>query len=97
MSDNVPFKPPHEVDKSGYPTEPLLRQLQIKLGGLAVEWRGLHHRGDEKQNDIVTQYHETMKRLYELGWDDILDIDAELPDKLMPQEYLRRHPNIGQK
>lgn len=81
------FKPPHKVDNIGYPIDPELRALQRHLGILAQELRG-RARGDsdEKQWKIDLEYHTTMKKLYDLGWDDILDIDAELPEHLMPEE-----------
>jgi len=84
---------PHEVDASGYPTDPHLRALQAKLGDLAAEWREVY-RGVEGQRDIVSDYHAVMAELYALGWDDMLDIDAELPEVLMPAEYVKRHPRV---
>lgn len=78
------FKPSHEVDEFGFPTDPELRRLEDRLGDLAGMWRGTY---DEK---VVQEYHATMARLYELGWNDVLDMESELPDSLMPEEYLRR-------
>ena len=88
-----PFKPPHEVDDLGYPVDPIMRNLQRQLSYLAGELRGMA-RGDldEAQWEIVREYHAVMKQLYEMGWDAILDMEAELPEHLMPEEYLRRHP-----
>lgn len=90
-----PFQPPHEVDKWGHPTDPKMRQLQFILGNLAAEWRG-QARGDsdDKQAEIVEEYHSIMNQLYEMEWDAILDIVAELPDELMPEEYILRHPPV---
>lgn len=91
-----PFKPPHKVDKSGYPVDPVLRNLQKQLGILAAELRGMPQEDtDEKQRQIVEEYRATMDQLYELGWDDILDIEAELPEHLMPEEYTKRHPPLS--
>jgi hypothetical protein len=84
---------PHEIDELGYPTDPVLRQLEDRLGYLAGEWGGVR-RGVDRQDDIVKEYHQTMQKLYELGWDGVLDIDCELPDRLMPEEYLKRHPTL---
>lgn len=77
---------PHDVDNLGYPVDPELRQLESYLGELAARWRGTY------REDIVQEYHATMSLLYELGWDAILDVESELPDELMPEQYLRRHP-----
>lgn len=85
---------PHEVDELGYPTDPEMNQLQGHLGDLAADWRDVA-RGLDGQDQIVREYHATMERLYELGWDDVLDVEAELPDYLMPGEYLRRHRSGG--
>lgn len=83
----------HEVDKFGYPVDPVLRHLENRLADLAGEWRGVR-RGVDGQDDIVREYHEIMEKLYSLGWDGILNIDDELPDRLMPEEYRRRHPRV---
>ena len=89
------FKPPHKVDKYGYPIDPEMRRLQKRLGTLAAEFRGtVQDKSDERQKSILNEYHETMDTLYKLGWDDILDFTAELPDYYMPEEYLRRHPTL---
>jgi hypothetical protein len=82
---------PHKVNELGYPLDPQLNALESKLCILASSWRGSW--GDPlKQEEIVREYHTTMEKLYSLGWDAVLDIDCELPDRLMPEEYLRRHP-----
>ena len=86
----------HEKDKIGYPTDPKLRQLEFRLGDLVGEWRGSFD-SSLKQEQIVQEYHSTMQLLYDLGWDDILDAESELPDQLMPPEYLRRHPTLDSK
>jgi hypothetical protein len=84
---------PHEKDLIGYPIDPELRALQFKLGDLAMEWRGMN-RGIEGQREILAEYHAVMEKLYQLDWDDLLDVDAELPDAFMPAEYRRRHPKL---
>lgn len=81
---------PHKVDKIGYPIDPELRRLQFLLSNLAAEWREAHGQ-PEKQDDIVRTYHQTLHTLYGLGWDAELDMDAHLPDKLMPEEYVKRN------
>jgi hypothetical protein len=81
----------HATDKSGYPLDPELRQLEFRLGDLAGLWRGAY--GDQaRQDDIVQEYSAILARLYDLGWDSELDVESELPDDLMPAEYLRRNP-----
>jgi hypothetical protein len=86
-----PFIPPYAVDSIGYPLDPQLRELQGDLGNLAADLRNVS-RGIDGQESIVKDYHAIMNQLYALGWDDLLDYEAELPDHLMPPEYLIRHP-----
>jgi len=85
------FIPPHEVDGVGYPVDPVMRQLEFRLGDLAYELDFGTQRPDD---DIIKEYHETMQKLYDMGWDAILDLDAELPEELMPKEYVQRHPKL---
>jgi hypothetical protein len=82
---------PHQVDKIGYPVDPELRRLQIQLCDLAGRWR--FYGGDaRRQEETVREYHATMAQLYALGWDAVLDVECELLNELMPEEYRRRHP-----
>lgn len=81
---------PHSADISGYPLDPELRKLEFQLGDLAELWRGSFG-DDNRQSQLVDEYHSILTRLYHLGWDSELDIESELPDRLMPQEYLRRN------
>ncbi len=83
----------HKLDKLGYPIDPELRELEFHLCDLAGAWRA-ESGGPRRQEEIVHEYHETMTKLYSLGWDAVLDIECELIDELMPEEYLRRHPPI---
>lgn len=81
----------HATDASGYPLDMELDQLEFRLSDLAALWRGSF--GDPAyQDEIVQEYRTILARLYELGWDSVLDIDSELPNKLLPEEYLRRNP-----
>lgn len=84
----------HEVTGVGYPVDPELRRLEFLLGDLAAHWRGSYH-DPERQQAIVRTYHETLYRLYELGWDAALDMASQLPDNLMLVVYTRRHPPQG--
>ena len=81
---------PHLVDSIGYPQDPKLRKLEFQLGDLAALWRGSFEDAD-RQRHIVDSYHAVLSRLYQLGWDSVLDVESELPDSLMPPEYLRRN------
>ncbi len=81
--------PKHAVDELGIPLDPELKKLEFHLGHLAAYWRGS---GDNQvlSAEIVKEYHSTMAKLYELGWDGELNYDSELPERLMPHEYWKR-------
>jgi hypothetical protein len=81
----------HEIDEIGLPVDPELKRLQLHLGYLAADWGS--YESEERQREIVEEYHATLNLLYSLGWDAALSIDSELPDALMPEEYLRRNPS----
>ncbi len=74
----------HQVDKFGFPIDPELNRLESYLGELAARWRGTW------DQEIVKEYHAILAQLYALGWDGRLDIESELLDRLMPEEYLQR-------
>jgi hypothetical protein len=80
----------HLTDLSGYPLDPHLRELEFSLGDLAAQWRGSYD-SPELQEQIRSEYTATLLKLYELQWDSVLDVESELPDRLMPIEYLKRH------
>jgi len=64
----------------------LLSQMEIKLSHLAMRWRG---RQDTPEADsIVRHYQAILRCMIELGYHEELYVDSELPDELMPQEYL---------
>ncbi|MBN2116330.1 MAG: hypothetical protein JW730_07160 [Anaerolineales bacterium] len=65
-----------------------IRELESQLCRLAMEWRSKI----ENRQEIKEKYRSTLIMLFSLGWDDVLDIDCELPTSDMPQEYLSRHP-----
>jgi hypothetical protein len=59
--------------------------MELKLSDLAALWRG---RKDTPEADgIVRQYQAVLRCMIELGFRSSLDVDAELPNRLMPQEY----------
>lgn len=72
----------------GQSSDPEIRRLTDQLCYLVGEyWSSRRARSRE---EIVQEYHTIMAYLYELGWDDILDIECLLRDEDMPAEYLRR-------
>jgi hypothetical protein len=65
--------------------------LERELSFLAYTWRGLGPQDSEEASKVVQRYHEVFAELWELGWDgEGLLPDSELPDKLMPEYYLKR-------
>jgi hypothetical protein len=64
----------------------LIEQMEIKLSHLAMRWRERQAHPDAE--DIVRQYQAMLRLMIELGFRDELYIDSELPDELMPKEYL---------
>ena len=63
-------------------------ELEIQLEDAAALWRGTY------SEDAVLEYHEIMKQLYAMGWDQRLAPQSLLPSKLMPTEYIRRNGNF---
>lgn len=66
--------------------ERLLKAMQLKLSDLAAMWRG--NRNAPQAETIIRQYQAVLRCLIELGFHKPLDADSELPDRLMPSEYL---------
>jgi hypothetical protein len=64
----------------------LIEQMEIKLSHLAMRWRERQAQPDAE--DIVRQYQAMLRLMIELGFRDELYVDSELPDELMPEEYL---------
>ena len=64
---------------------PLLDQLEGTLNTLALEWRSCEDAETEKLIEI--RYRDILRFMIQLGFDEALDMDAELPHALMPQEY----------
>ena len=67
----------------------LLDALETRLGRLAARWRGSTHPAEAEA--IVSQYQAVLLWMIEMGYRDALDVDAELPDEYLPNEYLSLH------
>jgi hypothetical protein len=63
----------------------IIRILEFRLSDLAALWRG--RKGTPEVDEIVRQYQAVLRCMIELGFRSPLDVDAELPNRLMPQEY----------
>jgi hypothetical protein len=59
-----------------------IEALELALSRTASNWRAT------KDAEYVKQYHDIYHKLRSLSWDGGIDVEAELPDRLMPQEYL---------
>lgn len=59
-----------------------IEALELQLSRAAANWRST------KDAHFVKKYHDIYHKLRSLGWSDGIDAEAELPDELMPQEYL---------
>jgi hypothetical protein len=64
----------------------LLRAMELQLSDLAALWRG--QQDGEARDETVRQYQAILRCMIELGYNDSLVTDSELPEELMPQEYL---------
>ena len=62
-----------------------ISRLEIELEDAAAFWRGTY------SDEAIQEYHEIMKRLYDLGWNGRLAIQSLLPAELMPEEYIKRN------
>ena len=70
-----------EVELHGYSDNPVYDEMCHKLAYLAGLWR--RHKTDE----IAVQYQTLLRALIILGFDEELEVQAELPEALMPVEY----------
>jgi len=71
-----------EIFHYGYSDDPVYDKLIDKLGYLVGLWRR------HKTTEIAEQYQTVLRTLILLGFDDELPVDVELPEELMPVEYL---------
>ena len=62
-----------------------LDAMELELSDFAACWRGA---AESARGEIVLHYHAILRCMIELGFNQALDLDSELPRRLMPQEYL---------
>ncbi len=67
--------------------------LIATLSNLAALWAGAYG-DDDLQAAYAHEYHAAVAELFELGWDERLTLECELPRQLMPEIYLQRHPDF---
>jgi hypothetical protein len=65
----------------------LLSTMEIHLSDLAALWRA--NKSTSEADEIVRHYQAILRCMIELGFRSPLDVDSELPTRLMPQEYLQ--------
>jgi hypothetical protein len=64
-----------------------IQHIRIVLTYLAGRWRA-NQDDNEQTKEIVKHYNDLLCFLINTGWNEGLSLEAELPDELMPQEYL---------
>lgn len=69
----------------GFSDNPTFDALIAELANQANEWH------KTQTADAIRKYHVVLKCLWELGWDEELDLELELPYEHMPAEYFARH------
>jgi hypothetical protein len=71
------------------------QQLLNALGQLAVDYRAASSVGDEVEKARITKvYLDQLAQLLAAGWVSTLGETRELPDCLLPEEYLARRSKI---
>lgn len=63
----------------------LLTEMEHSLSLLAARWRS--RQNTPEAPEIVRRYQSILRCMIELGYHDSLDVESELPDELLPQEY----------
>lgn len=66
-----------------FSSNPVYDELGQKLADLASAWRRT------KDPALARRYQAVLLTLLELGWDEGLDVELELPYELMPPEYFK--------
>jgi hypothetical protein len=54
------------------------------LGVIAGQWR------DTQEGQCIDAYRDLYEALRKMGWQGSLDIEQELPNRFMPEDYLNR-------
>jgi hypothetical protein len=68
----------------------VLEVLEHKLSDLAAQWRGASRRSETLISQaLAQQYQAVLLCMIELGHNEFLDAETELPDRLMPPEYFQ--------
>lgn len=76
-------------------TDLKIERLQMRLSDLAAQYRSSEE-DSELHHQALNEYYKIFHELVELNGGIIgLDPDAELPDRLMPQEYVEYWLNGG--
>lgn len=73
---------PNGTEKPWRQPKSEIASLVSQLGHIAGSWR------ETRESVYVKQYHDIYHKLRSLGWDGGIDVEAELPYELMPQEYV---------
>ena len=73
----------------------LINEMERNLSTLAARWRS--HQETSEATEIIRQYQAILRCMVELGYQDSLDVDAELPDEYLPKEYLAAHTHLNLK
>lgn len=71
-----------EVERYGFSDNPTFDTLLNKLAQLAGKWR------TTKTDEVAEQYQTILRSLMMLGFREELPVELELPEELMPEEYL---------
>ncbi len=69
------------------PARPSLGEMERSLSTLAARWRSRQNTPEAEA--VVHAFQSILRLMVELGYHDSLDVDAQLPDEYMPDEYLR--------
>jgi len=64
------------------------------LAHLAARWRGISEESLLNQK-VISHYNELLRFLINTGWDEGLALEEELPDELMPEEYIELSKKWG--
>ncbi|MCI0712584.1 MAG: hypothetical protein L0154_20680 [Chloroflexi bacterium] len=71
-----------QVERFGFDDNPVFDKLMNELAYLAGYWR------ETKEDTLVERYQTILRALVFIGYAEELPLELELPDALMPAEYL---------